>query len=428
MLTATWLFSAGLGGYDSIMQAEVIAIGDELTSGQRLDTNSQWISRELALLGIPVSFHTTVSDTLSAGIEAFRAAIDRADVVIATGGLGPTADDLTRDVLAKVADVPLQLIPDVVANIEARFASRGVSMPKSNTRQAMLPEGSVCIPNPTGTAPGIDMLGERSDGSLSHIFCLPGVPSEMHCMWRETVVTALLAMQPEEGTIRFRSLKCFGAGESAIESMLPDLIQRGREPVVGITAHEATITLRIAARGVNSQACESAIAPVEATIRKCLGMIVFGSEQEEVEDATVKALRDSGHTLAVVEGTTAGRVTSLCAQAMARQQCHGEGMERGGFRGGRVIVPDSGIGGGQSAVQLADQARSEWHASLGLGVGVERQAVDGRTAIDIAISSEQDSVSFEHVLGGGRELALSRASKTAVDSIRRYVLERMVEK
>lgn len=423
-----WLFSAGLGGYDSAMQAEVIAIGDELTSGQRLDTNSQWISSELAILGVPVSFHTTVCDTLSAGIQAFHSAINRADVIIATGGLGPTDDDLTRDVLAKVADVPLELIPEVVADIEARFARRGVSMPERNSRQAMFPRGSTSIPNPTGTAPGIDMPCVRSDGSLSRVFCLPGVPSEMHIMWRETVLHALLAMQPEEGTIRFRSLKCFGAGESAIESMLPDLIQRGREPVVGITAHEATITLRIAARGVNNEACEAAIAPVEATIRKCLGMLVFGSEQEELEDAAVGVLEDTGYTLAVVEGTTAGRVTTLCAQAMARRQTHGNGTDTYGFLGGRVIVPEAGVGSRLTAVQMAAQARSEWRASLGLGVGVERQAADGQTAIDIAISSEKDSVCVEHILGGGRELALSRASKTAIDLIRRYLLERKVEK
>ncbi len=175
------------------MQAEVIAIGDELTSGQRLDTNSRWISRELALLGIPVVFHTTACDTIAAGVEALRAAVGRADVVIATGGLGPTADDLTREVLAAVVGVPLELVPEAVKAIRSRFARRGMPMPESNRRQAMLPQGSRLINNPTGTAPGIDLDCRRADGTRSRVFSLPGVPSEMHIMWRETVQPALLA-------------------------------------------------------------------------------------------------------------------------------------------------------------------------------------------------------------------------------------------
>ena len=128
------------------MHAEVIAIGDELTSGQRLDTNSRWISAELAVLGIPVTFHTTACDTLEAGIAAFRAAASRADIVIATGGLGPTADDLTRDVLAAVAEQPLELVPEALAAVESRFASRGMPMPESNRLQALFPRGSRLIP------------------------------------------------------------------------------------------------------------------------------------------------------------------------------------------------------------------------------------------------------------------------------------------
>ena len=146
------------------MHAEVIAIGDELTSGQRLDTNSRWMAAELGVLGIPVTFHTTVPDTLEAGIEAFRLAAGRADVVVVTGGLGPTADDLTRDVLAAVAGVPLDLSEEALVAVESRFTRRNAPMPESNRRQALFPRGSRIIPNPDGTAPGIDIDLDRAGG------------------------------------------------------------------------------------------------------------------------------------------------------------------------------------------------------------------------------------------------------------------------
>jgi nicotinamide-nucleotide amidase len=406
------------------MNAEVIAIGDELTSGQRLDTNSRWISGELALLGIPVVFHTTACDTIAAGVEAFRAAVGRADVVIATGGLGPTADDLTREVLAEVAGVPLELVPGAVAAVESMFARRGMPMPESNRRQAMLPLGSRFIPNPTGTAPGIDLTVHRPDGGASRIFSLPGVPSEMHIMWRETVQPAVLAMQPEAGTIRFRCLKCFGAGESAIEGMLPDLIRRGREPAVGITAHEATITLRIAARGIDEAACEAAIAPVEATIRECLGPLVFGTDDDDVEDAAVRALLAAGQTLASIEIGTAGRVAALFAQAMARV---GDGQTvpaiAVGYRGGHVLVPEAARSGDTIAAALAERARTEFGTAIGLGVGAERPAADGRWAIDIAVADADGTRQIEHVVGGGPALALSRAAKTAVNLVRHRLIQ-----
>ena len=406
------------------MRAEVIAIGDELTSGQRLDTNSRWISGELALLGIPVVFHTTACDTIAAGVEAFRAAVERADVVIATGGLGPTADDLTREVLAEVAGVPLELVPEAVEAIESRFARRGMPMPESNRRQAMLPQGSRLINNPTGTAPGIDLDCRRADGGRARVFSLPGVPSEMHIMWRETVQPAVLAMQPEAGTIQFRCLKCFGAGESAIEEMLPDLIRRGREPAVGITAHEATITLRIAARGADAAACAAAIAPVEATIRECLGPLVFGTDDDDVEDAAVRSLLAAGQTLASIEIGTAGRVAALLAQAMARAtDGHTVPAVAAGYRGGHVLVPEATRSGDTAAAALAERARAAFGTGIGLGVGAERPTADRRRAMDIAVADADGTRQIEHVVGGGPSLALARAAKTAVDLIRHRLRE-----
>ncbi len=394
--------------------AEVIAIGDELTTGARLDTNSRWISAELAVLGIPTAFHTTAPDTLAAGVEAFRIAAGRADIVVATGGLGPTADDLTRDVLADLVGVGLVPDAEALATIEGRFARRNAPMPDSNRRQALFPTGSRIVANPTGTAPGIDLDVPRSGGRSCRVFALPGVPSEMKTMWRETVGPAITALVPGGGTIVQRRLKCFGAGESAIESMLPDLIRRGREPLVGITAHEATITLRITARCRDEASCRAAIAADEATIRQCLGELVFGVEDDEVEDAVVRAVVAAGFVVASAEVGTEGRVAALLAQARGRTTTAGAAVA-----GGIVLPARDGMAGARAAVALAERACREFGTPLGLGVGGPRPAAEGRTALDVAVVGPAGTTQVEHTLGGGPDLAGSRAAKAAIDLVRR---------
>jgi nicotinamide-nucleotide amidase len=394
------------------MNAEVIAIGDELTTGQRLDTNSQWISRELAVLGITTAFHTTITDALDDGVAAFRIAVERADLVIVTGGLGPTADDLTRDVLALVAHEPLELSESALEVVASRFARRGQPMPESNRRQALFPRTSSVIPNPEGTAPGIDIeIPRQSQGAAgaSRVFALPGVPSEMRVMWRETVVPALLALQPEGGTICFRRIKCFGAGESAVEAMLPDLIERGRDPLVGITAHEATITLRIVARGANEAACQAKIAPTETIIRECLGDLIYGTEDDEIEDAVIAVLAGAGAALATVEIATQGQVAAMLAQAAARRHS--------GSLAGGIVLPR--LAAGRSVAELARWARDELKATHGLAVGPVVTADDGLDSVDIALVGPNVAEAVTHRLGGSGSLRLSRAAKTALDLVRK---------
>ena len=211
------------------MHAEVLAIGDEITSGQTLDTNSQWLSQRLGELGIAVLYHSTVGDQLPACTEVFRHSIDRADVVVATGGLGPTADDLTREALAAAAGRPLEMAPDAMQYIRRMFARRNRPMPPQNQRQAMFPAGSRVVLNPHGTAPGIDLEVPREGRPACRVFCLPGVPAEMVEMWHASVGPAIAALLGDDRRIICqRRIHCFGAGESQIESMLPDLIGRGR--------------------------------------------------------------------------------------------------------------------------------------------------------------------------------------------------------
>jgi nicotinamide-nucleotide amidase len=298
------------------MRAEIISIGDELTSGQRLDTNSQWLSQRLGELGVLVVFHTTVGDDLEANVAVFRNAIDRADVVVATGGLGPTADDLTREALAAAVGVELVQDEAAVTHIRALFARRGRAMPERNLLQAQFPRGGRVVPNPHGTAPGIDLSVARPCGPPCRVFALPGVPAEMFAMWSVTVAPAITAALPSKRVIVHRRIKCFGVGESDLEAMLPDMIRRKREPLVGITVSDATITLRITASGQNRQACERAMAPTIAQIRDLLGVLVFGEEDDELQHAVVRLLDERHATLAVAEWATDGLVSQWLAEAV----------------------------------------------------------------------------------------------------------------
>lgn len=347
--------------YHSTMRAEIIAIGDELTTGQRLDTNSQWLSQLLTELGVQVAFHTTIADELDDNIAAFRAAIERVDVVVCTGGLGPTADDLTRDAIAKATDTELIRDETSLAHIQQLFTSRGREMPEKNQVQADFPDGSIPIHNPHGTAPGIEMSIVRGDGKLCTIFALPGVPAEMNEMWEATVVHRISELQPEPRVIRHRRIKCFGVGESAMEAMLPDLIRRDREPRVGITVSDATITLRITATAADEATCFDSMNPTIATIHESLGDLVFGDEEDELQHAVIRLLAKQNLTVAAEDWASKGLVAEWLAAADQESQV---------YRGTLITGPNSKFDAhsADSAIEIAERVRRETHADIGIGV------------------------------------------------------------
>lgn len=338
------------------MLAEVIAIGDELTSGQRLDTNSQWLSVRLGELGVEVRYHTTVADDLDANVAVFRAAIERADIVVASGGLGPTADDLTREALATATGRPLVVDPAALEHIVSLFARRRRPMPEANRVQALFPTGSRVIPNPVGTAPGIDLEVPRQGRRPCRVFALPGVPAEMFRMWSGSVADAIRGTLDSPRVLYHRRIKCFGVGESDLEKMLPDLIRRGREPRVGITVSAATITLRITAEGESYEAARAATEPTVATIRECLGTLVFGEDDDELEDAVVRLLAAKDATLGTVEWGTAGLLAHWLAETSTASERYVGGIVAVAAAA-RQCVMDAGAVEGPIEMMVGEMAK-----------------------------------------------------------------------
>jgi nicotinamide-nucleotide amidase len=287
-------------------RAEIISIGSELVSGQALDTNSQWLSRELGLVGIAVAYHSTIGDQLDDHVSAFHIAAGRAELVVVTGGLGPTQDDLTREALARAAGVPLREDPASLEAIAAMFARRHRVMAERNRVQALFPETAEVLPNRVGTAPGIWMpLGQ------SRFACLPGIPSEMKVMFQEQVAPRLRALAWIERHIVQRKINLFGRGESDIESQALDLTARGRVPEVGITAHEATISFRIVGEGETEEQAFRQTELTAAEIYRRFGDLILGEGTVDEPEAVAAQLERTGATLSTAESCTGGLIAHM---------------------------------------------------------------------------------------------------------------------
>lgn len=295
------------------MRCEVVAIGTELLLGQIVDTNSSWIGEHLALAGIDSHFQTKVGDNLDRMVAVLEAALERSDAVIVCGGLGPTQDDITREAIAQVMGVGLELDDEVAARIEHMFSSRGRRMAANNLRQAEVPVGATAIAHPQpGTAPGlIAPVGDKV------IYAVPGVPYEMKEIVAGAILPDLVRRAGIASTIVSRTLRTWGESESGLAERLAGRVAvldgTGNPTLAYLASGIEGIKIRLTAKGASTAEAEALLAEEEAEVRAILGDLVFGVDDETMEHAVLALLRERGLTLGVAESLTGGMIgTRIC--------------------------------------------------------------------------------------------------------------------
>jgi nicotinamide-nucleotide amidase len=293
-----------------VANAEIVTIGSELLLGQIVDTNSAWMAQRLNTLGINLFYKSVVGDNLGRMKEVIGQALDRSDLVITSGGLGPTQDDLTREIVAEVTGRKLVLHQDLLEQIELRFRRRGLIMTANNERQAYVPEGAIPVENPNGTAPSFIV-----EDPCGVIFALPGVPFELKWLFDNQVMPYVQGKFKLSEIITYRVLKVADLGESSVDDRIGPLIANSRNPTVGVLAHPGQVDVRIAAKAANLDEAMKLIEPVDVEVRRLLGRHVFATDDETLEDVVWKLLRDKGETIAVYEDLTGGLVSERLQQA-----------------------------------------------------------------------------------------------------------------
>ncbi len=286
--------------------AEILAVGYELTQGEVINSNAALIARELLHLGLTVTTHTTVGDDLGQIASAMAEAAGRCDVLIVTGGLGPTCDDLTREGAAACAGVPLEFHPECAEEIRHYYQERlhAGSMPEENLQQAYLPQGSTVLRNSWGTAPGFLLTAHDC-----RIFALPGVPRECEAMLRHRVLP-LLQTELESQLTLVRILRIFGMGESSVDALLRERMLALKNPTLAPYAKTGQVELRMTARAATEAEAVALLDPLEAEVRAVLGDVVYGRDVDSLEQVVVQLLQAQDLTLGTAESCTGGMVAS----------------------------------------------------------------------------------------------------------------------
>lgn len=284
------------------MDAIIVSIGNELTLGQTVDTNTPWLAQRLAEIGVHALEHVTVADELEPIRDAIDRACDIADVVLISGGLGPTEDDLTRHALAAAMGVELELHENFIEKIRCFFTDRGLDMPDANLIQARFPAGSQPIENTCGTAPGIRARHKRAT-----VFVMPGVPREMKVMYERDLLDWLQS-QTAGAVLLARTIQTYGAGESDVGQRILDLMQRGQNPAVGTTARQAIIGVRVHARGDTQADAHALLEQTADDVRGRLGTLVFGEDDDTLWSAVARLLIERNRTVATAESCTGGLI------------------------------------------------------------------------------------------------------------------------
>lgn len=411
------------------MQAEIISIGTELVLGKIVNTNAGYLSRKLAALGIDLFYQTTVGDNKLRLFTVLKRAMQRSDIVITTGGLGPTVDDITLEVIAQAAQKRLILNAAVLKDIKAHFHRRHIPMPRANIRQALIPEGAKVLKNEVGTAPGLIIPYEKKA-----LIALPGVPQELKPMVERDVVAYLANNFSGEGVIASRAIRTTGLAESRVNQKVKALLGLKPPVTVGIYAHTDSVDLNITAKAKNRRQAEKLIDPVERKIRARLKEYIYGRNSQTLEEVVAQAVKKTKKTIAVAESCTGGLISKRITNI--------SGSSRYFFLG---IVAYSNQAK-QSLLGIPAQTLKEFGAvskkiaqlmaknikqlaKTDLGLGVTGIAGPGGATKDkpvglayIALATPRKILCREFHFHGDRDAVRQRASQAALDILRRYLM------
>jgi nicotinamide-nucleotide amidase len=292
------------------MNAEIVSIGSELLLGQIVDTNASWIAQRLAESGVNLFYKTTVGDNMDRMVETLDRALDRSDVVITGGGIGPTQDDLTREAIAKVTGREVVTDPESLIELRERFQKRGFILTKNNERQAQIPSGAIVVKNPNGTAPAFIVETDRGV-----TISLPGVPFEMKWLVENEVIPYLREKYGLTQMIHYRILKVADIGESAVDDKIGHLIAESKNPTVGVLAHPGQVDVRIAALAESIEEADKLIDVVDVEVRKLLGDNIFAVDDETIESVVGELVTSNNATIATCEDLSGGSVASAIQKA-----------------------------------------------------------------------------------------------------------------
>jgi len=388
------------------MRIEILCTGDEILSGKTINTNYGHMARRLFEEDLGVVWGTTVGDDRDALRAAFRQAAERADVVIVNGGLGPTVDDLSQEIAAEVAGVPLVLHGPWLERMEGFYARRNRVMPPNNRKQAMLPDGAEFIDNPIGTACGfaVTIAGAR-------FYFTPGVPREMLRMLDEQIIPRLLAKAGRAGVMRLKRFHSFGIGESRADQMLAGLEERAPPGAVklGFQAHYPQLETKLSVRAADAAALEAILMPLEAAVRQRLGNFIVAEDAQSLEGVVIGALGEG--TLAVAETLTGGAIAQRLLQVPGAEAR---------FRRG-LVLPPAGSDTGAVARAAALRAESGATHALAVLVTLADDATEGGR-IEIGLVDPAGDVTREARLVGNREWVRLGAAELGLDVLRRRLL------
>lgn len=409
------------------MKAEIVGVGTELLLGQIANTNARTISEALAPAGVDVMFHTVVGDNEQRIADALAAALRRVDVVITTGGLGPTHDDLTREAIARVTGRPLERQPNLEQWLRRRFERLGRHMPEANLKQADLPQGAAAIPNTRGTAPGIVL---EHEGRL--IYALPGPPVEIEPMIESALVPQLRALTG--ATIVSRTVRVAEMPESEVAERIREVIDGlDRDPVatIALLASAGDVSVRITAKDETPEAAEERIAPVEAEVRRILGKAVYGTDGDSLEAAVERLLRERQLTIAVGESLTGGLVCSRLVAVpgassllLAGYVAYTVEAKRRDLGVPPEVIEQHGAVSEETAAAMATGVRERTGADIGLSTTGEAgpdpaEAPVGTVFVGLAWDGGTTVKPLK--LGGGRDLIRRWAAQSALNLLRTHL-------